>query len=192
MIGLFVVEAIVGMRKNLSKIEYQVKWLGYSKEENTWELQENLVQNCSDLINQYHQNEFFQKFKGLIANYSEIKGNLRTDKPFQIVREFETQFLIAYYPRKNQFVGSSLINKSEAPIDLLQEFYCKQEEDIGQQEYQNQQIGCILDYYEKQSYVVLLQSKERIFVDNQIIIDRQPEIMLDYLENMNWITGVDE
>ena len=34
--GLFVVEAILGMRKNLSKIEYLVKWLGYPKDENTW------------------------------------------------------------------------------------------------------------------------------------------------------------
>ena len=34
--GLFLVEAIVGMRKNLSKIEYLVKWHGYSHEENTW------------------------------------------------------------------------------------------------------------------------------------------------------------
>ncbi|CAD8160603.1 unnamed protein product [Paramecium pentaurelia] len=189
--GLFVVESIVGMRKNLSKIEYQVKWLGYSKEENTWELQENLIQNFSDLIYQYHQNEFYQKFKGFIFKYKEIKGNIKIDKPFQIIREFETHFLIAYYPRKNKFVCSSLINKSEAPLNLLQEFYCKQQDQIGYNEYNNEQIGCILEYYQKQSYVVLLESKGRIFINNTIIIDKQPELLLDYFENMNWITIVE-
>ncbi|CAD8079075.1 unnamed protein product [Paramecium sonneborni] len=188
---LFVVEDILAMRQNLSKIEYLVKWLGYSIEENTWELKENLIYNCNDLINQYHQNLFFLEFKAPIMNYKEIKGNMRIDKPFQIVREFETHFLIAYYPRKNKFVGSSLIQKSLTPIHLIQDFYSKQEEDTIQNEYTNQQIGCILEFYQKQSYVVLLESKERIFVDNQIIIDRQPELLLDYFENMNWITIVE-
>ncbi|CAD8074052.1 unnamed protein product [Paramecium sonneborni] len=187
----FEVEAIVGMRKNLSKVEYLVKWLDYSEEENSWEFKENLVRNCNELINQFHQDQFFQKFKGLITDYKEIKGSLRTDQPFQIVREFETHYLIAYYPRKNIFVGSSLINKSEAPIDLLQEFYCNQEEEKEQNQYNNQRIGCILEVYEKQSNVVLLESKERILVDNNIIIDRQPELLLDYFENMNWITIVE-
>ena len=31
-----------------------------------------------------------------MIDYKEIKGNMRTDRPFQIIREFETHFLVNF------------------------------------------------------------------------------------------------
>ncbi len=36
------VEEIVGYRRNNGQVEYLIKWIGYSKEENSWEPEENL------------------------------------------------------------------------------------------------------------------------------------------------------
>ena len=36
------VEAIVGRRNNGGRVEYLIKWKGYSDEENTWEPESNL------------------------------------------------------------------------------------------------------------------------------------------------------
>ncbi|KAL5532624.1 hypothetical protein ACEPAF_4398 [Sanghuangporus sanghuang] len=48
------VEAIRDMRKRHGKWEYQVKWLGYPEEENTWEPVEGL-RNAPEKLREYHE-----------------------------------------------------------------------------------------------------------------------------------------
>ncbi|CAG2117130.1 unnamed protein product [Medioppia subpectinata] len=50
----FTVEAIVGKRKRAGRVEYCVKWLGFSDDENTWEPIDNL--HCEELIADYEAN----------------------------------------------------------------------------------------------------------------------------------------
>lgn len=61
----FLVESIVGHRKRNGKIEYQVKWLGYSDEENTWEPLENLLRPVRNLLEDYIERKKLKKAKWL-------------------------------------------------------------------------------------------------------------------------------
>jgi len=47
----YVVEKILKKRINKGKVEYYLKWVGYSEEENTWEPSDNL--DCPELIQKY-------------------------------------------------------------------------------------------------------------------------------------------
>ncbi|CAD8062655.1 unnamed protein product [Paramecium primaurelia] len=136
-------------------------------------------------FNNIIQMNFIKNLKVLSSNTKKLKEIQRQINLFKLLENLKLIF------QKNKFVCSSLINKSEAPLNLLQEFYCKYKDQIGYNQYNNEQIGCILEYYQKQSYVVLLESKGRTFINNTIIIDKQPELLLDYFENMNWITIVE-
>jgi len=48
-VPVFIVEKIIGRRLVKSRLEYLVKWEGFSKNENSWEPIENVF-HCSDLI----------------------------------------------------------------------------------------------------------------------------------------------
>lgn len=56
----FTVEKIIHKRVRRKKIEYFLKWKGYSEEHNSWEPIENL--NCNYLIEKYEENlKHFEK-----------------------------------------------------------------------------------------------------------------------------------
>lgn len=57
--GGYEVERIVDKRKYKGKVEYLIKWKGYSNEENTWEPIANL--QCQELINEYNAKEKGEK-----------------------------------------------------------------------------------------------------------------------------------
>ncbi|KAI0979327.1 hypothetical protein GJ496_002551 [Pomphorhynchus laevis] len=51
----YIVERIAGKRARKGKIEYLLKWKGYSDSENTWEPEENL--ECPELIEQFEKDQ---------------------------------------------------------------------------------------------------------------------------------------
>jgi hypothetical protein len=52
--GEWEVEAIVNSRKRKGRVQYLVKWLGFSDSENSWQYEEDLV-NCPEKVEEYIQ-----------------------------------------------------------------------------------------------------------------------------------------
>lgn len=76
--GTFIVEKILDKRLKGSKIEYLVKWEGYTDADNTWEPTRNL-ENVEYLINLFEQENPNKRQLGLVKkkiNNSLCKLNL--------------------------------------------------------------------------------------------------------------------
>lgn len=58
---VYEVEEIVDHRKKNGKLQYFLKWVGYSSSENTWEFEENL--ECPDLVKDYWKKKGNEKIK---------------------------------------------------------------------------------------------------------------------------------
>ncbi|XP_046842151.1 chromobox protein homolog 5-like isoform X2 [Xenia sp. Carnegie-2017] len=52
----FEVEKILARRKRERKVEYLIKWKGFSSEENSWEPEENMNE-CQELVRQFQKRE---------------------------------------------------------------------------------------------------------------------------------------
>lgn len=52
---IYEVEKVVGKRIHQGKVEYLLKWKGYSSNDNTWEPEDSL--DCSELLQEYEKNK---------------------------------------------------------------------------------------------------------------------------------------
>ncbi|EXJ95495.1 hypothetical protein A1O1_00617 [Capronia coronata CBS 617.96] len=50
----YVVEAIRSHRVYKGQVQYYIKWLGYSDDDNTWEPEDNLLPHAAKILSQYH------------------------------------------------------------------------------------------------------------------------------------------
>ena len=72
----YVVEQILDKRERDGKVEYFLKWKGYSSLENSWEPEENL--NCYDLLDQF--NETYDKKEPGTDSKSADKGKRKAQE----------------------------------------------------------------------------------------------------------------
>lgn len=75
----YFVEKIIDKRIKKKKVEYFLKWKGYSAKDNSWEPKENLY--CLDLIDEFEENLKQKKKEKNSTSVSSRKRTLRETSP---------------------------------------------------------------------------------------------------------------
>jgi len=91
----FIVEKIMAKRVRNGKVEYMLKWKGYSDDDNTWEPKENL--ECAELINEFEATETERKKRHaqkVVDSASTTKKKRDDDRPRGFDRGLEADRIL--------------------------------------------------------------------------------------------------
>ncbi|XP_050063103.1 chromo domain-containing protein cec-1-like [Aphis gossypii] len=118
----YTVEKIIDKRKRYGKVEYLLKWTGYSDLDNTWEPEENL--HCGELVE-----EFEEKLKQEMKKTQPERSHKQTLSSNSTVKLGFPKIVINYYEERIQSSQSSKNSNGvvdiEEPYDSIEE-HCAQ------------------------------------------------------------------
>ncbi|XP_018544165.1 chromobox protein homolog 3b isoform X2 [Lates calcarifer] len=174
----FVVEKIIRRRVSNGRVEYFLKWKGFTDAENTWEPEDNL--DCPELIEEFLRN----------TNLSEENEEERTDQEFipkEEMTEQETEISCMQSQRQAHAVQSDSDvlepndEQSDAPPNLST--YLEPECIIGSTDRQGELM--FLVKWKNSDDVALLPARE--------VSARCPQVVIDFYEQkLTWHCGDEE
>uniref|UniRef100_A0A8C7WZG5 Chromobox homolog 3b n=1 Tax=Oryzias sinensis TaxID=183150 RepID=A0A8C7WZG5_9TELE len=170
----FVVEKIIRRRVFNGRVEYYLKWKGFTDAENTWEPEDNL--DCPELIEEFLRNAPFPE-------ENEEEQSEQTLVPKEEMTEQETEIFseLASASHGDGYVLQSGDDQSDAPTDLSN--YLEPECIIGSTDRKGELM--FLVKWKNSEDVALLPAREAS--------TRCPQVVIDFYEQkLTWHCGDEE
>ncbi|XP_039662915.1 chromobox protein homolog 3b isoform X2 [Perca fluviatilis] len=166
----FVVEKIILRRIFNGRVEYFLKWKGFTDAENTWEPEDNL--DCPELIEEFLRN----------THFSEVNEEERSEQEFipkEEMTEQETE--ISFMQSQQQGNSEPNDKQSDSPTNLST--YLEPECIIGSTDRQGELM--FLVKWKNSDDVALLPAREASV--------RCPQVVIDFYEQkLTWHCGDEE
>ncbi|XP_016959637.2 chromobox protein homolog 1 [Drosophila biarmipes] len=135
----YIVEKILARRHYRGAVQYLVKWLYYSDEDNTWEMVSDL--SCLDLIKSFESQRSLKRGQDLNTLYEKKAKRLKIDP-----------YLVLDNPFNHGFTAEEIIKafKSDGYISILIKFADLDQPQLVPSEIAYQEIPqMVLQFYEK-------------------------------------------
>ena len=172
---VYEVEEIVNHRKKNGKIQYFLKWVGYSSSENTWEFEESL--NCPDLVKEYWKKKGNEKIKrNELKMFQKKELEIRKKKIIE-KEQSQNNHLIDKKSKSKKALNQNIIKDPLAfrqmrfPLYDIMKPKCNIKSIIGYK---------IID--QKLSYHVLLDNDDITNLSSNEVQECNPNILLNYFE----------